>query len=149
MHKFWFKPIFYNIYPLFFYSDSLVWHNVSYEADFVYVKTTLFEVAKKTIFPKFLENPSNGIDVSLAWVFGVNKDVIKVNNNKDIKFLNQDLNNIALETSRCVGQPKKYYLILEMAVLSLESRLSFIALFYPHLMVSIWEVELGESFCSA
>ena len=80
------------------------------------MKMTLFEIGKKIIFPKFLENLSNGIDVSLTWVLGVDKDVIKVNNDKDIKSLSQDLINIAPEAERCVRQPKKHYLVLEVAV---------------------------------
>ena len=80
------------------------------------MKMTFLEVGKKAIFPQFLKNPSNGIDVSLAWVFGIDEDVIKVNNDEDIKFLGQDLINIALKAGRCVGQPKKHYLILEVAV---------------------------------
>ena len=111
------------------------------------MKTTLLEVGKKAVFSQFLKNPSNGIDVSLAWVLGVDEDVIKVNNDEDIEFLGQDLVNVALEAGRGVGQPKRHYLVLEVAVSSLESRLLFIALFYPYPMVSTCEVELGESFC--
>ena len=107
-----------------------------------------FEVGKKAVFPQFLKNPSNAVNVSLAWVLGVDKDGIEINNDKDIEFLGQDLVNIALEAGRCIGQPKRHYLVLEVAVSSLESRLPFIALFYGHLMVSTCEVELGESFCS-
>ena len=86
--------------------------------------------------------------MSLAWIFGVDEDVIEVNNDKNIEFLSQDLVDVALETGRGVGQPKRHYLVFEVAVSSLESRFSFIALFYPHPMVSTYEVELGESFCS-
>ena len=111
------------------------------------METTLFEVGKKAVFPQFLENPSDGIDVSLAWVLGVDEDVIEVNNDEDIEFLGQDLVNVALEAGRGVGQPKRHYLVLEVAVSSPESRLLFIALFYPHPMVSTREVKLGESFC--
>ena len=86
--------------------------------------------------------------MSLAWVLGVDKNVIEVNNDKDIEFLGQDLVNVALKAGRGVGQPKRHYLVLEVAVSSLESRLPFIALFYPHPIVSTCEVELGELFCS-
>ena len=112
------------------------------------MKTTLFEVGKKAVFPEFLKNPLDGINVSLAWVLGVNEDVIEVNNDKDIEFLGQGLVNVALEAGRGVGQPKTHYLVLKVAVSSLESRLQFIALFYPHPMVSTCDVKLGESFCS-
>ena len=112
------------------------------------METTLLEVGKKAVFPQFLENLSDGIDVSLAWVLGVDEDVIEVNNDKDIKFLGQDLVNVALEAGRGIGQPKRYYLVLKVALASPESRLPFIALLYPYPMVSTREVELGELFCS-
>ena len=112
------------------------------------METTLLEVGKKAVFPQFLENPSDGIDVSLVWVLGVDEDVIEVNNDEDIELLGQDLVNVALEAGRGVGQPKRHYLVLEVAVSSPESRLPFIALFYPHPMVSTCEVKLSELFCS-
>ena len=80
------------------------------------METTFLEVGKKAVLPQFFKNLSNGIDVSLALVLGIDKDVIKVNKNKDIKFLGQDLVNIALEAGRCVGQTKKHYLVLEVAI---------------------------------
>ena len=62
----------------------------------------VFEFGKKAVSPQFLENPSNGVDVSLASVLSVDEDVIKVNNDKDIEFLGQDLVYIALESGRCI-----------------------------------------------
>ena len=112
------------------------------------MKTTILEVSKKTVFPQFLENPSNSIDVSLAWVLDIDDDGIKVNNDEDIKFFSQDLLNIALEAGQCIGQPKRHYLVLEVAISSPKSRLSFIGLFYLHLMVSTCEIKLDELFCS-
>ena len=87
--------------------------------------------------------------MSLAWILGVDEDVIKVNNDEDIEFLGQDLVNITLKAGCCIKQTKGHYLVLEMAVSSLESSLPFIAFFYLHPMVSTREVKLGESFCSA
>ena len=113
------------------------------------MKTTLFEVSKKAVFPQFFKNPSNNIDVSFAWAFGVDENVIEVKNDKDIKFLGKDLINIALKAGLYVGRPKKNYLVFEVAVSSFESRLSFIALFYPNSMISTCKVELGELFCLA
>ena len=67
------------------------------------METIFLEVGKKAVFPQFLKNLSNDVDVSIVWVFGVNENVIKVNNDKDIKFLRQDLVNIALEAGWCIG----------------------------------------------
>ena len=66
------------------------------------METTFFEFGKKAVCPQFFKNPLNDVDVSLVWVFGIDKDVIKINNDKNIKFLDQDLVNIALEAGRCV-----------------------------------------------
>ena len=66
------------------------------------MKTTLLELGKKAVFLQFLNNPLNDIDVSLAWVFGVDEEVINVNSDENIKFLRHNLVNIALETSRFV-----------------------------------------------
>ena len=66
------------------------------------MERTFFEVGKKAVSPQFLENPSNDINVSLAWVLGIDENIIKVNNDEDIEFLSQYLVNIALEAGRCI-----------------------------------------------
>ena len=53
----------------------------------MFVKTTLLEIGKKPVFPQFFENLSNGIDGSLAWVFGVDEDIIKIIMTKILSFL--------------------------------------------------------------
>ena len=67
------------------------------------METAFLEVGKKAVFPQFFENQSNGIDVNLALVLGVDEDIIEVNNDKNIEFLGQDLVNIALEAGQCIG----------------------------------------------
>ena len=111
------------------------------------MEAAFLEFGKKDVFPQFLKNPSNCIEVSLFWVLSVDNDVIEVNNDKDIEFFGQDLINIALEAGQYIGQLKKHYLIFEVAVSSPESRFLFIARFYPYLMVSTCKVELSKSFC--
>ena len=112
------------------------------------MEMVFLKVGKKAVFPQFLKNLLNGINMSLAWGLGVDKEVIKVNNDKDIKFLGQDLVNIAREAGRCIGQPQRHYLVLKVAILGPESRFLFIAPFYPHPMVNTHEVKLRELFCS-
>ena len=90
-HKVWFRSILYDIYPLLFHLDSLSWHNVLWEANLALLKMTLLEVGKKAVFPQFLENLLNRIDVSLVLVLVVEKDVIKVNNDKMSSFLTRIL----------------------------------------------------------
>ena len=74
-------------------------------------------------------------------VFGVDKDVIEVYYHKNIELLCQNLIDIALKHDRYVGQSKKHYLILEMAIASLEGRLPFISLSDLHPIISISQVE--------
>ena len=66
------------------------------------MEMTFLEIGKKAVSPQFLENPLNVVNVSLAWVLGVDEDIIKVNNYKDIEFLGQDLINIALKAGRYI-----------------------------------------------
>ena len=76
MHKFWFKPIFPYLYPLILHLYSLGWYDVSYKGNFIFVKLALFEFGKKAMFLQFFENPSNDIDVGLAWVLNIDEDII-------------------------------------------------------------------------
>ena len=111
------------------------------------MESTFLGVGNKPVFSQFLKNLRNGIDVRLAWIFGIDEDVIEVNSDKDIEFLSQNLVNIALKAGRYFEQPKRHYLILKVAVSSLKSRLLFVALFYSHLIVSTCEVKLDKLFC--
>ncbi len=72
-----------------------------------------------------------------TFALGVDKDVIKIHYHKNVKLLYQDLVDIALKHGRCVGQSKRYHLVLKIAILSLEGHLPFIAFFDPHSMVGI------------
>ena len=40
------------------------------------MKTTLFEVGKKAVFSRFVQHLANSIVVSLAYILGVDQDVI-------------------------------------------------------------------------
>ncbi len=64
---------------------------------------------------------------------------------KNVKLLCQDLVDIALEYGRCIGQSKRYHLVLEMAIADPEGRLTFVSFFNPHLMVGIGLIALGET----
>ena len=110
------------------------------------MKLTLLEVGKKFVFSQFFENTSNGIDVKLIWIFGMDKNIIYINNDNNIELLGQDLINVILEVGRCVGELKKYYLVLEIVISSFKARFLFIALFYLYPMVNICEIELGKLF---
>ena len=84
--------------------------------------------------------------MGLAWVFSKDKNIIQINNDKNIKLFDQNLIDVTLEAGWCVRKPKKYYLVLKVAVSNPEDRLPFIALFYLYSMVSTCKVELGKLF---
>ena len=69
--------------------------------------------------------------------FDINKNVIKVYNNKNVKFLYQNLVCIALESSRCISSLKKHHLILKMTIIGFDSYLLFITFFNLYLMINI------------
>ena len=50
------------------------------------MKTTLFQVGKQAMFPEFFENPLDSFHVTVAGVFGINQEVIKVHDNENLKF---------------------------------------------------------------
>lgn len=50
-----------------------------------------------------LQYPLNSFYILLFLALGIDENVIKVYNNKNIEFLCQDLINIALKSSRCVS----------------------------------------------
>ena len=84
------------------------------------------------------------LDVVFFPIFIVNKDIIQIKNNKDIKFFCKDFIDVILEYYWSVNQPKRYYLILEVTVSGPESSLLLISFANSHLMVSIGEIKLGK-----
>ena len=50
------------------------------------MKITLFQIGKQAVFLEFSEDLPDSFHVTLASVFDVNQDVIKVRNEKNIKF---------------------------------------------------------------
>ena len=61
------------------------------------MKATLFENGKKAVFPQFVQHPADSIDVSLARIFGVNQDIIQINNHKNVEFFGEDLIDVTLK----------------------------------------------------
>ncbi len=86
---------------------------------------------------KLLQHPSNGFYILFASCFDIDKDVIKVHYHKNVELHYYDLVDIALKCRRCVGQSKRYDLILAVAMTGLESRLLFVAFLDTHLIVGI------------
>ena len=66
------------------------------------MKMTFFEISKKTVFPQLFEELSNGPHVALTFILGVNQDVIQADNDKNIEFFGQNLDNVALKAGQCI-----------------------------------------------
>ena len=72
-----------------------------------------------------------------AFALGIDKDVIKVHYYENVKLLCQDLVYIVLKRGQCVGQFKRYHLILKMAITGLKNCFPFVSFPNPHSMVNI------------
>ena len=66
------------------------------------MKPAFFQIGEKPILPQKIQHPLHNFYVILAFIFGVNKDVIQVNNYKNIEFFGQDLIDVALKAGRSI-----------------------------------------------
>ena len=139
-----------QFFTAFILSSSIYifWADIRYsrKANFIYIKLKFLEVGKKVIFSQLFKKILKDINIILAWVFSVDKNIIQVNSDKNIELSNQDLMNITLKVSWSIKKPKTHYLVLEMAVLNLKRRFSFITFFYYHLIISLYEIKLDILF---
>ncbi len=65
------------------------------------------------------------------------ENVVKIHNNKDVKFFYQDLIDIVLKCGYCISQAKRHDLVPEMTIPDPEGRFQFIAFSDPHPMIGI------------
>ena len=73
-----------------------------------------------------------------ALALDIDEDVIKVHYHENIKLFCQDLVDLAsLESSQCVSQSEGHNLVFKVAIAGFQSRLLFVALPNPHLIVGI------------
>ena len=89
------------------------------------------------------------LHVFLALVLDIDKDVIEVYYYENVKFLCEDLVDIALKRNRCVGQSKRYDLVFVVALAGPENRPLFITFFDSHLMIGIGKIKLDETLSLA
>ncbi len=83
----------------------------------------------------------NGLYMLFASALGVDEDVIEVHYHENVKLLCQDLVDVAMEGSWCIGQCKKHHLVLEIAIADPKGRFLFVSFLNPHLMVGIGQIE--------
>lgn len=78
--------------------------------------------------------------MTLAWIFNRDKNVIQVDNDKNVELLGQDFINVILESSQYIKKTKKHDLVLEIAILSSQSRFLLITLFDFHPMIGAGKI---------
>ena len=113
------------------------------------MKLTFFQISIQQEFPQLVENPAYCLDVAFALIFGIDKNIIQIYNDEDIKLFREDLIDVALECCQSVGQSKRHHLILEVAVSGSKSSLSLISFANSHPVIGTGEVELGKPPCSS
>ena len=105
------------------------------------MKLTFLQISILEKFPQLVKDPTFSLNMIFSFIFNIDKNIIQIYNNNNIKLFHVDLIDIALEICQSIGQLKKYYMIFKMVVSSLEScfLLIFFANFY--LLISICKVK--------
>ena len=75
----------------------MAWDNVSWKLYLIFIKPTLLQIGKQVIFPQKVQHLLYGFHVTLAWILGIDEDVIQIHDDKDIELFYQDLVDIILE----------------------------------------------------
>lgn len=81
----------------------------------------------------------------MIYVVGIDRDVLKISYNKDIKFFCQYLIDVSLQTCWCVKKTKWDYLILKITVFNPKSCLSLLFFANSHPMISASQIEFYKS----
>lgn len=59
--------------------------DVTEESYLILMKSTLFQICKKAMLSELIEDPPNGFDVALAWIFGINQNVVQVHDDEYVE----------------------------------------------------------------
>lgn len=68
-------------------------------------------------------------------------------NNKNVELFSKNLINITSNITQNIIKAKKYYLVLEVTVLSLENCFQFFVLIYSYFIVGTEIINLCKAFC--
>ena len=75
--------------------------------------------------------------MTVFFIFDINKNIVEIYNNKNIKLFHKDLIYVALESGRYINQFEKYYLVLKVAITVSKKCFSFITFLNSYLIVDI------------
>jgi hypothetical protein len=106
-----------------------------------YVEGALVWLDDKTVLVEASQHHFNML-VMLAWVFGINQEVVEVDNQKFVTHIFENIVHERFKSSQEVGQAKGHNIVLKAANLTVEGCLPLIALMHMHQMVCIREVEV-------
>lgn len=109
---------------------------------------TFFQVNIKILFLQRFQESIDNIDMILTQIFGLKQDVIKLEDEKNMKILGPNLVDDSLETNCGIPQPEKYYLIVEVNIIGSKSCLLLFSLLDPDLVIDIDLVEVCEILCT-
>ena len=104
------------------------------------MKPAFFHVGKERIFPKLIYNLAYGRNMSLAWILGIDQNIIQIHDNKNFQLFSQNLLDVSLKVGQSVKKTKKHDLIFEMTISSSERRLPFVAFTNPHPIIVICQI---------
>ncbi len=134
----------YGLNLVFLYWNIFIRDNVAKKSHLYLIEIILFQVGIQQIFLSLVQNWLKSFYIVFFFIFGIDKDIIQVYNNKNIKLLYQDLIDISLKYSWYIDQLKSHYLIFKIALVGSESCLLFIVFLNLHSMINISEIKLGK-----
>lgn len=73
---------------------------------------------------------------------------MKVDNNKDIKFLGKYFIDVSSEVSWSIEKSKVYDFILKIAIRNVERYLPFLIFLNSHAMIGTSDIQFGQPLCS-
>lgn len=104
------------------------------------METTLFQVGKKAMVLKLIQDLIYGFYIELVRIFDINQEIFNVHHNKNIMFFNKNRVDIALKTSQSIKKAKKHYLIFEMPILCSKNNSLFVPFSNFHLMIGAGQI---------
>lgn len=108
------------------------------------MEPTLFQVGEKPVFSELVKDQVDGLHMWLACLLGIDQDVVRIYDDKDIELFSEDFADIALKTGWRVGESERYDLVLKMAVLGTKGSLPLITFSDSHPVIGNGQVQLGE-----
>jgi hypothetical protein len=111
------------------------------------VKGTLLRFAEETML---LESSEDFLDLALmiCHVFGVDEDVVEVDDDTDVKHVAENVVHEVLECGWRIGEAERHDKVFEMTVAGAESGFPFIAFFDAEKVVTRSQIKFGEVFGS-